>query len=79
MSEFDSSRPEHDPLAEDVDLLTSKEGVARLYDELVATRNLVSELERSSADTSELAGARDRARNLEEAIARVRKGASPLR
>jgi hypothetical protein len=79
MSEFDSTRPEHDPLAEDVDLLTSKEGIARLYDELVATRNLVAELEQSRPEGSELAAARDRAQDLEEALARARKGTSPLR
>ena len=77
MTEADGTRPEHDPLAEDLDLLTSKEGVARLYDELVVTRKLAASLDGAS-DPSQLEEARTRVRNLEEAIERARKRVTPL-
>jgi hypothetical protein len=77
MTETAGSRPEHDPLAEDLDLLTTKEATARLYDELVATREMIAELERGDAEPVRLAEARARARNLEEAIERTRKGVAP--
>jgi hypothetical protein len=76
MTEADGTRPEHDPLAEDLDLLTSKEGVARLYDELVATRELAASLDGAS-DPGGLGEARARIRNLEEAIERARKRVTP--
>ena len=77
MTETGGARPEHDPLAEDLDLLTTKEASARLFDELVATRELIAELERGEAEPGRLAEAQARARDLEEAIERTRKGAAP--
>jgi len=57
MTETSDVRPEHDPLAEDLDLLTTKEATARLYDELVVTRELVAELERGQTEPERLAAA----------------------
>lgn len=37
--------PEHDPLAEEMDLITFQEADARLYKELKHTRRLVDELQ----------------------------------
>ena len=78
MTDNAEARPEHDPVAEDQDILTSKEATARLYDVLVSTRELAAELERTGAEPERLAEARTRARALEEAIEHARKPASPV-
>jgi crotonobetainyl-CoA:carnitine CoA-transferase CaiB-like acyl-CoA transferase len=78
MTENGETRPEHDPIAEDQDILTSKEATARLYDVLVATRELIAELERSGAEPERLAEARTRARGLEEAMEHCRTPSSPV-
>lgn len=77
MTQTGDARPEHDPVAEDLDLLTTKEATARLYDVLVETGGLIAELERTNAEPERLAEARVRARNLEEAIERARKPVTP--
>ncbi len=77
MTETGDARPEHDPIAEDLDLLTAKEATARLYDVLVETRELIAELERADVEPERLAEARVRARNLEEAIEHARKPVTP--
>jgi hypothetical protein len=78
MSERDEARPEHDPVAEDQDILTSKEATARLYDVLVETRELIAELERSGTEPERLAEARTRAAALEAAMEQSRQSASPV-
>jgi hypothetical protein len=77
MTEAGDVRPEHDPLAEDLDLMTTKEAAARLYDALVIAREQVVELERAGAGAEQLAEAKARARDLEDAIGRAGKGATP--
>jgi hypothetical protein len=77
MTETPESRPEHDPLAEDLDLLTVKEAAARLYDQLIVTRERIAELERGPAEPGQLAEARDRERELRDAIERASKPATP--
>lgn len=78
MTDNTQARPEHDPIAEDQDILTSKEATARLYDVLVTTRELIAELERTAAEPERLAEARTRARALEEAIEQTGNPASPV-
>jgi len=78
MSELDAARPEHDPVAEDQDILTTKEATARLYDVLAETRELIAELERSGAAPERLAEARTRATALEAAMEQSRTPASPF-
>ena len=77
MTETGDDRPEHDPLAEDLDLMTTKEAAARLYDALVLAREQVAELERAGAGAEQMAGAKARTRDLEDAISRAGKGATP--
>jgi hypothetical protein len=77
MTETGDARPEHDPIAEDLDLLTTKEATARLYDVLVETKKLIAELERGDVESERLTEARVRARNLEEAIEHASKPATP--
>lgn len=77
MTDGNGTRPEHDPLAEDLDLLTVKEAAARLYDELVAVRDRAAELERSGGDPGELAEARERLANLQDAVRRAAERATP--
>jgi hypothetical protein len=77
MTETAGTRPEHDPLAEDLDLLTVKEAAARLYDQLIATRERIAELERGPAEPGQLEEARDHERELRDAIERASKPATP--
>ena len=79
MTETAGARPEHDPIAEEQDILTSREATARLYDVLVATRERIAEYERSGAEPELLAEAKARARGLEEAMEHTRKPATPAR
>ena len=77
MTEAEGTRPEHDPLAEDLDLLTVKEAAARLYDQLIVTRELIAGLERDHAEPGRLDEARSRERELRAAIERASKPATP--
>lgn len=77
MTETADTRPEHDPLAEDLDLLTVKEAAARLYDQLIATREVIAELERDHAEPGRLEEARNRERALREGIERASKRVTP--
>ena len=77
MTEVGDVRPEHDPLAEDLDLMTTKEAAARLYDALIIAREHVAELAGGNAGPEQLDEARTRARDLEDAIRRASKGARP--
>jgi hypothetical protein len=77
VTEIGDVRPEHDPLAEDLDLMTTKEAAARLYDALVMAREHVIELERDGAGPEQLDEARTRAKDLEDAVSRASKGATP--
>ena len=76
----DDDRPGHDPIAEEMDLLTGQEAAARLYDEITRLREEDAELRHSaagSADSSRLAAVRARLRDLEAAAARIRQRSSP--
>lgn len=75
----DSSPPEHDPLAEEMDLITFQEADARLYREQVRTRDLIARLEEAAEpDQEEIAAQQGRL----EALGRVQKrlrGSAPNR
>ncbi len=65
--------PEHDPLAEEMDLLTFQEADARLYEERARTRVLIEELESSaSPDHEEIADQRNRLAALDRVMERLR-------
>ena len=66
----DSSPPEHDPLAEEMDLITFQEADARLYREQVRTRDLIARLEEAAEPVQvEIAAQQGRL----EALGRVQK------
>lgn len=69
-------RPAHDPIAEEMDLLTGQEAAARLYDEIAALRDEDADLRRSG-DSPRLAAVQSRLRDLEAAAARIRQRSSP--
>lgn len=70
MSSDDGSAPEHDPLAEEMDLITFQEADARLYREQVRTRELISRLkEAAEPDQGEIVAQQARL----EALGRVQK------
>ncbi|WP_328354935.1 hypothetical protein OG976_24570 [Mycobacterium sp. NBC_00419] len=61
--------PEHDPLAEEMDLITFQEADARLYRELVRTREVIARLrDAAEVDHDEIAAQQTRL----EALGRVR-------
>lgn len=65
--------PEHDPLAEEMDLITFQEADARLYKERLRAKALIEVLESSpDADREELADQRDRLAAMERVIERLR-------
>jgi hypothetical protein len=60
--------PEHDPLSEEMDLITFQEARARLYEEKARTKALIEQLESQlNPDHSEIAAQRTRL----EALTRV--------
>jgi hypothetical protein len=74
--------PEHDPLAEEMDLITFQEADARLYEESARTTALIEQLQRSTEpDVAEIAAQQDRLQALERVASRLRRQRSqpPLR
>jgi hypothetical protein len=74
--------PEHDPLAEEMDLITFQEADARLYEESARTTALIEQLQRSTEpDLAEIAAQQDRLQALERVANRLRRQRSqpPLR
>ena len=74
--------PEHDPLAEEMDLITFQEADARLYEESARTTALIEQLQRSTdPDLAEIAAQQDRLQALERVANRLRRQRSqpPLR
>ena len=47
---LDGPAPEHDPLAEEMDLITFQEADARLYREIVRTQTIVDDLRISEGE-----------------------------
>lgn len=65
--------PEHDPLSEEMDLITFQEADARLYEEKARTKAIVEQLEsQPSPDHSEIAAQRTRLEALTRVEARLR-------
>jgi hypothetical protein len=72
----------HDPLAEEMDLITFQEADARLYEESARTTALIEQLQRSTdPDLAEIAAQQDRLQALERVANRLRRQRSqpPLR
>jgi hypothetical protein len=67
--------PQHDPVAEDMDIMTHQEAAARFHDEIERLRADAAEL---SDGSEELATVQARIRDLEAAAARVSRRSSPL-
>jgi hypothetical protein len=65
---------EHDPLAEEADLLTLREARARLTEELRSVRRQLAALEGTPSAGAELAATRARRDHLEQALARFSAG-----
>lgn len=77
-TEADGPRPEHDPLAEDADLMTIKEGIARVYDGLEIARANLAELEANDAPQEEIAFARRRVELFVEGLERSKQRVAPV-
>lgn len=73
----EGQRPEHDPVAEDMDLLTHQEAAARFFDEIERLRAEEAWLLTSSGADDRLGGLRQRIADLEEAIERVAAKRTP--
>jgi hypothetical protein len=72
VTEPDGQTPiEHDPLAEEADLLTMREARARVTEELRIVRQQVAELERASPANDDLKAMRARREHLERTAARL--------
>jgi hypothetical protein len=64
----------HDPLAEEMDLITFQEADARLYEESARTTALIEQLQRSTdPDLAEIAAQQDRLQALERVANRLRR------
>lgn len=70
-------RPEHDPVAEDMDVLTHQEAAARFFDEIELLRAEEARLVAISSAEHGLTGLRQRIADLEEAIQRVAARRTP--
>jgi hypothetical protein len=68
----DEAAVQHDPLAEEADLLTIREARARIIEELRSVRRQLAALEGNPAAAGDLAAVRARAEHLEGAVARFR-------
>jgi hypothetical protein len=64
-SPTDLDAPEHDPIADEQDLLTVKEAAARLHDQLGVVRSQLSEAETAAAPAVRLDALRRRINVLE--------------
>jgi hypothetical protein len=66
--------PEHDPLAEEMDLITFQEADARLHEELVRTKALVEQLRAADpADQEEIEAQQTRLDALTRVAERLRR------
>jgi hypothetical protein len=65
---------EHDPLAEEADLLTLREARARVTEELHRIRRQLAALEGATSAGGDLAAARARLEHLERVLARLSAG-----
>lgn len=63
-------RPEHDPVADEQDLLTIREATARLHDELAETRSRLARAESAGAPPPRIEALRERIGVLELGIER---------
>lgn len=69
----EDSAPAHDPLSEEMDLITFQEADARLHEEQARTRVLIEELESAAeTDHAEIAAQRSRLEALGRVEARLR-------
>lgn len=75
MSEHDPVQ--HDPAAEDLDLLTVLEAQARIREEVRLSQERVAALEAAAAPAPELAAARSRLRALESTVERLANPTAP--
>jgi hypothetical protein len=78
---FEDVAPEHDPLSEEMDLITFQEADARLYEEKARTKALIDRLQSAThPDTGEIAAQRSRLEALSRVEARLReqRNQSPL-
>ena len=65
--------PEHDPLSEEMDLITFQEAAARLYAERARTAALIERLQASTdPDHTEIAAQRNRLAALDRVASRLR-------
>ncbi|MET7770861.1 hypothetical protein [Nocardia sp. NPDC005366] len=72
-----AERPQHDPVSEDADLMTIKEGVARVYDGLEIARNNVTALEAAGAPQEDIDFARRRVELFVEGLERAQERVEP--
>jgi hypothetical protein len=64
--------PEHDPLSEEMDLITFQEADARLYEEKARTTAVIGELQASAdPDQAEIAAQQSRLEALERVASRL--------
>jgi regulator of sirC expression with transglutaminase-like and TPR domain len=70
----DETAVEHDPLAEEADLLTIREARARVTEELREVRRRLAALEDDPSATEDPAAVRARMEHLERAVARFDVG-----
>lgn len=68
----DDAAPQHDPLSEEMDLITFQEADARLYEELAWTRQKIAGLRASNDDAAELEAQQRRLTALEAVAQRLR-------
>lgn len=73
----DGNRPEHDPIAEDMDLLTHQEAAARFFDEIESLRVEEAQLIAANDNDHRLSGLRQRIADLEAAIERIAARRTP--
>jgi ubiquinone biosynthesis protein UbiJ len=73
-------RPGHDPVAEDMDILTHQEAAARLYDEIDELRSEAERLTAAGQDGARLGTVQERIDLLERTVNRLspRNRVSPL-
>jgi hypothetical protein len=68
----DDAAPQHDPLSEEMDLITFQEADARLYEELARTRRIIADLRASNDNPAELEAQERRLSALESVGRRLR-------
>lgn len=68
----DDAAPQHDPLAEEMDLITFQEADARLHEEIGRTRQIIADLRASNDSATELDAQESRFAALESVARRLR-------